>query len=158
MPSNLENALSAISATWAAATPPDEPERTYFRTSGADLDSGVSSHRAFWFEVPTAGDTVAFAQTLAVFDHSISARVRLCAVGVSIETLPGWLASHAVQLVNRANWISSGSLGTGVRSIRAVKYEINAMADSNPDTGEAEPNGDFDILISLEIRVQETYS
>lgn len=154
MASVLDNALVAISQAWAALTPPaSTPARAYERATTLDMLEGVSGHRMFWFELPSGGEAAAFARDHSTIDHDIRARVRLSTVGVGLLELPSWVAAHAVQLLNRANRIAAP--GTGIRSIRASRYDLALLADPDPETGEPVPNGDLDIIVSLRIRAEE---
>lgn len=154
MASVLDNATAAISQAWATLTPPPStPARAYERATTLDMLEGVSGHRMFWFELPSGGEAAAFARDHSTIDHDIRARVRLSMVGVGLLEAPGWAAAHAVQLLNRANRIAAP--GTGIRSIRASRYDLVLLADPDPETGEPVPNGDVDIIISLRIRAEE---
>lgn len=155
MASVLGNGIAAVMTRWAAITPPDEPSRTYWLADVANIPQGSSGHRAVWFEVPSGGQIQAFGSQVSTLDHEVRAHVRISAIGVALDAAPAWFAAHAVQLLNSANRIASGSLGTGIRLIRAMRYEVVALAEANPETGEAEANGDFEIIIPLQIRAEE---
>jgi hypothetical protein len=155
MASTLGNGITAVMTRWASLTPPDEPSRTYWLADVANVPDGGAGHRAVWFEIPSGGQIQAFGSQVSTVDHEVRAHVRIAAAGVAMDVAPGWFAAHAVQLLNSANRIASGSLGTGIRLIRATRYEVVALAQANPETGEAEANGDFEIIIPLQIRAEE---
>lgn len=156
MASVIDNAFDAIEAGVVALTPPASTVgagRAYVRSKQMSPPAGLTGHRAFWFEVPTGGQIAAFGMTHALVEYDAPMRVRLSSVGVPIDRLPSWVVSHAIQVLNRINRLTA--LGPGIRSIRASRFDVVQLADLD-DEGAVIPSGDLDIIVSLQVRAEES--